>query len=83
MLTNKANYSFQDAVDRQILDGHAASAAAKLEALDDLFEFCRMVARSRGADGQPTLGANGDLWWSGAHERAWRERAKKMSGKSG
>lgn len=78
MLTSKANQGFQDAVDRQILDGHRASAAAKLQALDGLFEFCRMVARSRATDGEITLGANGDVWWSAAHERAWRDEGSAL-----
>lgn len=71
---SQMNLSFEEAVDHQLLEGHRADAFAKLEALDDLFEFCRLIARSRAADDQITLGAKGDIWWSPAQERAWQER---------
>ncbi|MGB4860287.1 MAG: hypothetical protein WBP11_13305 [Dokdonella sp.] len=74
MLTGNSNQGFQDVVDSQILTGHRASAATKLKSLDELFDFCRMISRSRGAAGEITLRANGDVWWSGAHEREWQSQ---------
>ena len=63
--------SFQQAVDNQILDGHRSSAAAKLEGLDEMFEFCRKIALNLAADGQMTIGANGAVWWSHIHNQIW------------
>jgi len=68
--------SFQQAVDNQILDGHRSTAAAKLQGLDEMFEFCRKIALNLAADGQMTIGANGAVWWSHIHERIWAAQGR-------